>query len=62
MARQRKTSIELAEVWGCSQSSASRRMTGEVGMTLDDIALVADWLGVSLEAFLDAPQPERTAS
>jgi len=31
-------------------------------MTLDDIALVADWLGVSLEAFLDAPQPERTAS
>ncbi len=47
MARQRKTGVELASLLQISQQSASRRMTGERVFDLDEIAEVAQWLGLS---------------
>ena len=47
MARQKKTSGELAQVLGLSQSAASRRMSGDVELTASQIRVVSDWLGVS---------------
>lgn len=52
MSRQRKTSNDLASILHCSQSSASRRMTGETGMDLDEIQTVSDWLGVPIGVLL----------
>lgn len=46
MARQRYTSSDLAGVLSLSQTSAHRRMTGDAGLDLDEIALIADWLGI----------------
>lgn len=54
MARQRRTSKELAEVLHCSQSSASRRMTGETVLDLDEIDAIVKWLGVDLEDLVAA--------
>lgn len=48
MAARRKTSADLAEVLGISQSSASRRMHGDGLFTLDQLEETADWLGVPL--------------
>lgn len=55
MARHRRTSADLAHVLDCSQSSASRRMTGETGMDLDEIAIVAAWLGIAPESLIAPP-------
>ena len=52
MARQRKTSADLADALNCSQSSASRRMTGETVMDLDELAAIANWLQVNTNALL----------
>lgn len=52
MARQRRTSNDLAEILHVSQSSASRRMTGEVGMNLDEVELVTQWLGIEAVSLL----------
>ncbi|MFJ9313762.1 hypothetical protein ACIRN4_06175 [Pimelobacter simplex] len=48
MARQKKTGVELAEVLRCSQQSASRRVVNGKGLDLDDLPLIADWLGISV--------------
>lgn len=58
MARQRprKTSIDLAKALGISQSSASRRMTGETGLDLDELEAVAAWLNVPISSFLGTPE------
>lgn len=50
MARKKKTGVELAAVLQISQQAASRRMTGEVTLDLDELVKVADWLDVD---FLD---------
>lgn len=59
MARQRYSSGDLAEALSLSQTSAHRRMTGDAGLDLDEIALVADWLGVDPLRFISfRPQQE----
>jgi transcriptional regulator with XRE-family HTH domain len=58
MARQRKTGVELAALLECSQQSASRRMNGDVDMSLDEIAKIADWLGVPFAQLVAAPTAE----
>lgn len=52
MARRRLTSSDLASVLKCSQSSASRRLTGDVGLDLDELALIAEWLDITSEDLL----------
>jgi transcriptional regulator with XRE-family HTH domain len=47
MARQRKTQADLAEVLGLSQMAVSRRLNAEVDTSLDEIADIAEWLGVT---------------
>lgn len=46
MARQRKSGIELASLLNLSQQSVSRRLNAETDFSLDELAVVADWLGV----------------
>lgn len=48
MARQKKTGVGLAKVLRCSQQSASRRLVSGKGLDLDDLPLIADWLGISV--------------
>lgn len=46
MARQQRTGIELAQVLQCSQQTASRKLNGGQGLDLDELPIVAEWLGV----------------
>lgn len=48
MARQRKTGIDCSVVIDRTQQATSRRLNGEVDMSLDEIAKIAGWLGVSI--------------
>lgn len=48
MARQKRTGVELAAVLHCSQQSASRRVAGAQTIDLDELPLIAEWLGVSV--------------
>lgn len=57
MARQRKTGMDLAELLGCSQSSAARRMSGETPLSLNEVYAVARWLGVSVSALVPSEPP-----
>jgi transcriptional regulator with XRE-family HTH domain len=52
MARQRKSGIELASLLDLSQTSASRRLLGQTAFSLDELATVADWLGVPVSNFI----------
>lgn len=52
MARQKLTGVDLADLLKCSQQSASRRITGAQGLDLDELPVVADWLGTSIAALL----------
>lgn len=51
MARQRKTGVDLAHALHCSQQSASRRLTGQTPLTLDELAAIAEWLSVPVSVF-----------
>jgi transcriptional regulator with XRE-family HTH domain len=55
MARQRKTVNDLASLLQVSQSAASRRYNGEVDISFDELAVVADWLRVEFTAWLVRP-------
>jgi transcriptional regulator with XRE-family HTH domain len=48
MAARRKTSAELGDALGISQSAASRRMLGDGTFTLNQIQATAEWLGVPI--------------
>lgn len=48
MARQRKTGVELAALLDVSQQAASRRLAGAVPFSMDEIVVVAQWLGVEV--------------
>ena len=48
MARQRRTGVELASHLQITQQAVSRRLSGEASLDLDDVARIADWLGVPL--------------
>ena len=52
MARQRRTSIELAACLGVSQATAARRTNGETPLDLDEIETIAAWLDVPVAALL----------
>lgn len=52
MARHSKSGADLASVLKVSQSSASRRMTGETALSLDDLEEIAAWLGIPLSRLL----------
>lgn len=55
MARQRKTGLDLAQLLNCSQSSASRRMTGEVTLDLDEVGAISEWLDIPIATLLGTP-------
>lgn len=57
MARQKKTGRELGDVLGLTAMSASRRLSGQTSIDLDELSKIADWLGVPVHAFF----PERVA-
>lgn len=61
MARQRRTGTELAKVIGCSQQSASRRINGGRGLDLDDLPLIAEWLGVDMADLLGITSAQEVA-
>ncbi|MFI2568886.1 helix-turn-helix domain-containing protein [Cellulosimicrobium funkei] len=48
VARQRKTVQGLAQVLNVTQSTASRRFTGDVPFDMREIFEVAAWLGLSV--------------
>jgi transcriptional regulator with XRE-family HTH domain len=48
MAFQRKTTGDLAALLGVGQRAARRRMTGAAAISLEELPVIADWLGVSL--------------
>ena len=52
MARQRKSGVELASVLNLSQQSVSRRLNGDTDISLDEIAVIADWLQVPVQKLL----------
>lgn len=52
MARQQKTGVELARVLKCSQQTASRRLVSGQGLDLDEVPLIADWLGIPVLSLL----------
>lgn len=56
MARQRRTGVELAAVLKCSQQSASRRVNGGQGLDLDELPVIAEWLGIDV---MDLVAPSR---
>lgn len=51
MARQKRTGVELAQLLKCSQQSVSRRLSAETSIDLDELAQIADWLGVDIRQF-----------
>lgn len=59
MARQRITQAQLAAVLGRSQQALSSRLSGRVAFSIDEIATVADRLGIPVSALIG--EPERAA-
>ena len=54
LARQRRTQTDLAAELGLSQPSVSQRLSGQVPMTVDEVARIADWRGVPVSVLVDA--------
>lgn len=52
MARRRLNASDLATALGCSRSSAARRLAGETRFDLDEVATVAEWLGLAPASLL----------
>lgn len=48
MARQKKTGKDLSSTLGLTQSTTSRRLTGEVPFDMAEIFTVSDWLGIAV--------------
>lgn len=55
LARQRKSQLELAEHSGKTAAYWSRRTTGAVPFDVDDLGLLADFLGVTAASLLGDP-------
>lgn len=53
LARQRKTQAQLADVWGLTQASVSKRMSGTVPVDINEVAKAADWLGVPVSRLIE---------
>lgn len=52
LARRRMSASKLARQTGLKQSYLSRRMTGETPFNVDDLALIAAALGVSMSTLI----------
>jgi len=61
LARQRRSYTWLADQIGTSFYYVSRRLRGDIGMTLDDVAVFAQALNVEPEAFLGTTAPRAVA-
>lgn len=61
LARQRVTQIELAERLGVNRQWVARRLIGAVPLSIDDIARIAEALGVRVTSFT-APIDEQAQS
>lgn len=59
MARQRRASRDLAALLGIDQGSASLRLQGERSFRAEELARVAEWLGVPVSQFI--PESESVA-
>lgn len=53
----RRTSRDLGDLLGISQQSASRRMTGETPLNVEELFQVAAWFDTPLTHFTGEPQP-----
>lgn len=51
-------SADLAHLLGITRSAVNKRLSGTTSFSASDVALVADWLGVSV-AELFEPLPEQ---
>lgn len=51
------TGRDLAKTLGVSQQSASRRMTGETPINLDELWTIAAWLKVPVTRLTGNPEP-----
>jgi transcriptional regulator with XRE-family HTH domain len=54
IARQLKRQADLAELWQMSEMAVSRRLTGRVPLTVEQLTIAADWLGVTVDRILPA--------
>ena len=61
MAARHKTSADLAQALGVSQSTASRLLTSKRPISFDDAQVIADWLGVPYERITTPQQLAYTA-
>lgn len=61
MARQKKTSAELAQSLGRSKAYVSQRMNGRHDFTLTEIEDAAEWLDVPYLSLLTAPASQQVA-
>jgi transcriptional regulator with XRE-family HTH domain len=52
LARHGVSQTDIAEVLGVSQAAVSRRLSGRVEFTLDELRLIAERLGVPLSTFV----------
>lgn len=59
MARQRRTGVELAGILGKTRQAVSQRLTGKVRFTEPELTIVAEWLGISLDALATRPAMTR---
>lgn len=61
LARQCKTQRQAAELVGMTQQALQMRLAGTRSFRAEEIALLAEKLGVPVEQFLSAPAPASAA-
>lgn len=52
LARRKRTHAELAAALGLTRSSMHRRLTGDLALNIDELHVVADFLGVPVSTLL----------
>lgn len=57
MARRKRTQAQLAGALGLTRSSMHRRMTGEQALNVDELHVIASFLGVSVATLLGEDVP-----
>lgn len=62
MARQQRRQAELAGVLGISQSGVSARLAGRIPLTVTDLILIAQWLGVPASRLLAPSLPDKATA
>lgn len=61
LGRQGKTQRQVAELVGMTQQSLALRLAGTRSFRAEEIALLAEKLGVPVDRFLSAPSPASAA-